>query len=99
VAPRALGLSRSIGRASHNEALRADISALPRGAIDIRINQQQVNALGRRVGINRPDLQYTLNGRRYYVEYEGTANPRGPAHEARILANDPDAQFILRLVP
>jgi len=99
VTPRALGIDRSIGRASHNQALQADIAALPRGATDIRVNQQQVNALGRRVGINRPDLQYSLNHQRYYVEYEGLANPRGAAHEARILANDPDANFILRIVP
>jgi len=79
VAPRALGLGRSIGRPSHNQALQADIAALPRGATGIRVNQQQVNALGQRVGINRPDLQYTLNGQRYYVEYEGLANPRGSA--------------------
>mgnify|MGYP000864618658 CR=1 FL=1 len=99
VAPPALGLTRSIGRASHNQALQADIAALPRGATDIRVNQQQVNALGQRVGINRPDLQYTVNGQRYYVEYEGVANPRGAAHEARILANDPSASFTLRIVP
>jgi len=99
VAPRALGLGRSIGRASHNQELQAEIAALPRGATGIRVNQQQVNALGQRVGINRPDLQYTLNGQRYYVEYEGLANPRGALHEARILANDPGANFILRIVP
>ncbi|NYG58760.1 hypothetical protein BJ980_001683 [Nocardioides daedukensis] len=99
IAPNALGLGRSIGRASHNQALQADIAALPRGATGIRVNQQQVNALGQRVGINRPDLQYSLNGQRYYVEYEGLANPRGALHEARILANDPGSNFILRLVP
>ena len=98
-APRALPLSRSVGRASHNSALQADIAALPKGATGIRVNQQQVNALGQRVGVNRPDLQYTLNGKRYYVEYEGPANPRGAAHEARILANDPNANFLLRICP
>lgn len=97
-APRALSLSRSIGRASHNRALQADLANLPAGALDIRVNQQQVNALGQRVGINRPDLQYTLGGRRHYVEYEGPANPRGDAHEARLLANDPGASFTLRKV-
>lgn len=99
VAPRALSLNRSIGRTSHNRMLQADIAALPRGATGVRVNQQQVNAAGQRVGINRPDLQYTLNGKRYYVEYEGPANPRGAAHQARILANDPGAQFLLRIVP
>jgi hypothetical protein len=90
---------RSIGRASHNAALQADIAALPRGARNIRVNQRQVNALDQRVGINRPDLQYTLNGRRHYVEYEGLGNPRGAAHRARVLANDPNAVFTLRIVP
>jgi hypothetical protein len=98
-APRALATSRSIGRASHDAALQADIASLPAGARNVRVNQQQVNALGQRVGINRPDLQYTLNGRRYYVEYEGTGNPRGAAHRARIIANDPGAVFLLRIVP
>jgi hypothetical protein len=88
-----------VGRASHNRALQADIAALPKGATDVRVNQQQVNALGQRVGVNRPDLQYTLNGKRYYVEYEGQTNPRGSAHEARVLANDPNASFMLRIVP
>lgn len=60
---------------------------------------KQVDALDQRVGINRPDLQYTLNGRRHYVEYEGPGNPRGAAHRARILANDPNAAFDLRIVP
>lgn len=51
------------------------------------------------MGTNRPDLQYTLNGRRHYVEYEGVANPRGAVHRARITANDPNAVFRLRIVP
>jgi hypothetical protein len=58
-----------------------------------------VNAAGERVGISRPDLQYTLDGRRYYYEYEGAGNPRGAAHEARIRANDPTGAFRLRIVP
>ena len=52
-----------------------------------------MNAARQRVGINRRDLQYTLDGKRYYVEYEGMDNPRGAAHEQRIKANDPDAEF------
>jgi RHS repeat-associated protein len=80
---------RSIGRASHNQALQRDLANLPAQAKDIRVNQQQVNALGERVGINRPDLQYTLNGQRYYIEYEGIGAPRGASHISRLLANDP----------
>ena len=98
-APAALPTNRSVGRASHNQALQTDIANLPAGATDIRVNQQQVNAAGQRVGINRPDLQYTVNGQRYYVEYEGPANPRGPAHTTRITANDPAAIVTVRLTP
>lgn len=65
VAPRALVFERSIGRTSHNRAIQEEIAGLPRAAADIRVNQQQVNAMGQRVGINRPDLQYTLNGQRF----------------------------------
>lgn len=58
---------------------------------DIRVNQHQVNATGQRVGINRPDLQFTRNDRRYYVEFESRGSRRGNPHRERILANDPDA--------
>ena len=64
-------------------------AAFDAGARDIRINQQQVNADRVRVGINRPDLQYTLNGVRYYYEWDRPPSPRVAGHKARILANDP----------
>jgi hypothetical protein len=101
-APGALPTSgRSIGRASHNTAVANDLAAArAAGATDIRLNQQQVNAAGQRVGVNRPDLQYTLpNGQRVYIEYEGVGNPRGAAHTTRIIANDPSAQVIVKIVP
>lgn len=67
------------------------------GANDFRVNQQQVNAAGQRVGINKPDLQYTrADGVRIYVEYDNVTpstfpnTPRGPGHADRILANDPN---------
>jgi hypothetical protein len=92
---------RSIGRASHNAAVANDVAAArAAGATDIRVNQQQVNAAGQRVGVNRPDLQYTLpNGERVYIEYEGVGNPRGAAHTTRITANDPSAQVTVKIVP
>ncbi|HEV8427371.1 MAG TPA: RHS repeat-associated core domain-containing protein [Pyrinomonadaceae bacterium] len=68
-------------------------------ATDIRVNQEQVNAQGTRVGVNRPDLQFTLFGRlRVYIEYDPT-NPvgnRGPGHNARTLSNDPGGLSILK---
>jgi hypothetical protein len=62
-----------------------------------------VGACGRRVGINRPDLQYTVieHGRpvHYCIEYDSPASARAPAHRFRILNNDPHAKVILRRVP
>jgi hypothetical protein len=101
VPPDALPLRRPIGQnATQNAALQADIAAAEAaGARNIRVNQQQVNAAGQRVGINRPDLQYTdANGRRVYVEYDTSTSTRGPGHRERILANDPEGTVILRTV-
>jgi hypothetical protein len=69
--PSALPTTRPIGRsATQNAAKDADVAAAQAaGATDIRVNQQQVNAAGERVGVNRPDLQYTdANGNRVYIE-------------------------------
>ncbi|WP_037501178.1 DUF6531 domain-containing protein [Solirubrobacter soli] len=96
--PAPLRLNRPIGRATHNQALADEIANLPPGAYDLRVNQQQVNLEGVRVGTNRPDLQYSLDGKRHYVEFEGFDNPRGDAHEYRLLANDPKGKFELRKV-
>ncbi|MET8147895.1 RHS repeat-associated core domain-containing protein [Actinoplanes sp. NPDC049668] len=93
LAPKPLPLrNRSIGRASHDRAVQARIKDLQaQGATDIRLNQQQINAAGVRVGTNRPDLQYTLNQKRYYEEWDSPRSGRGPGHEKRIRANDPKA--------
>jgi hypothetical protein len=91
-------------------ALSADAaSARARGFGDIRVNQQHVNSAGRRVGRNRPDLQYTENGigpnggiagRRVYIEYERPGyRTRGESHARRILANDPTALVIVKFIP
>jgi hypothetical protein len=69
------------------------------GAEDIRVNQQQVNANGEVVGGNKPDLQFTLDGERYYIEYDNVSPPsqnRGYDHYWRILSNDPLGNVILR---
>jgi RHS repeat-associated protein len=75
---------------NQDAALRWDIEqARQEGATDIRVNQEQTNAQGVRVGQNRPDLQYTdRNGIRHYIEYD--QDPvNGAAHAQRIRANDP----------
>ena len=85
---------------AQHDALQADIQdAISKGATDIRVNQQQVNANGERVGINRPDLQYTLGDERYYTEYERPGAPRGVEHTERILANDPTGNVTVKEIP
>jgi hypothetical protein len=70
------------------------------GARNIRVNQQQATYRnGQRVGINRPDLQFDYNGRRYHVEYETPTSGRGPGHQQRSTSNDPDAEIIILIVP
>lgn len=90
-APRALPLNRPVGASpSQNQFVQSRIAGLQeQGATAFRVNQQQVNINGVRVGINRPDLQYTLNGRRFYEEFDTVLSNRGPGHAARISANDP----------
>ena len=70
-------------------AQRQVLTAQTQRASDIRVNQQQVNAAGQRVAINRPDLQYTLNGTRHYWEYDTVASDRAAALAGRLYANDP----------
>ncbi|MFL5345337.1 MAG: hypothetical protein ACJ8AT_11115 [Hyalangium sp.] len=84
-----------------NAQLQADIKYLKElRAENIRVNQQQLTLdNGQRVGINRPDLQFDFQGRRYYVEYDSHASDRGLGHQSRLTANDPDAEIILIIVP
>jgi hypothetical protein len=100
--PRLRETTRSIGPSpSQNAQLRADIQYLEdAGAKNIRVNQQQLTVRNeQRVGINRPDLQFDYNGRRYHVEYDSPASGRGPSHQSRLTSNDPDAEIILLIIP
>ena len=80
--------------------LNQDIAAArAAGATDIRVSQQQVNSDFQRVGVNQPDLQYTLNGQRYYIEHERSAAwGRGVQHDLRIRANDPSDIVIIKII-
>jgi hypothetical protein len=92
-APERLDSNRPIGKSqTQNASLQRRIDFITQhGAADIRVNQQQVNAAGQRVGINRPDLQYTYNGVRVYEEYDTFSSSRGADHAYRILSNDPNS--------
>jgi hypothetical protein len=100
--PGELPTERPIGSSpSQNAQLQADLRYLRSiGADNIRVNQQQITLEnGQRVGINRPDLQFDYNDRRYHVEYDTPMSGRGPGHQSRITSNDPDAESILITVP
>ncbi|MAO22296.1 MAG: hypothetical protein CMJ25_16235 [Phycisphaerae bacterium] len=101
VPPRALDTNRPIGTSpTQNAAAQAEVQRMiDNGFTDIRVNQQQINGSGERVGINRPDVSGTNPaGVRENVEFDRTSSNRGPQHEERILANDPDAIVDLRTV-
>jgi len=100
--PQELRTTRPISSSSsQNAQLQADIKYLRNlGATNIRVNQQQLSLDSRqRVGINRPDLQFNYDGRRYHVEYDTHTSGRGPAHQSRAASNDPYAEIILLIVP
>jgi RHS repeat-associated protein len=100
-APAALPTAgRKIGKSTaQNNAVQDRVAAVKElGATDIRIDQQQVDVNGNHVGVNRPDLQYTLNGERHYVEWDTPDSGRGAGHEARIKANDPKAKVELNIL-
>jgi hypothetical protein len=102
--PKATG---TIGKTqAQNQELQRDLQrARALGATDLRVNQEQVNADGIRVGVNKPDLQFTLpdaslpgGKRRYYIEYDRTTSARGPVHKARIESNDPNGTVYLKTI-
>ena len=100
--PKLLPQSRPIGPSpTQNAQLQADIQYLERmNATNIRVNQQQLTYDNRqRDGVNRPDLQFDYNGRRYHVEYDTPTSRRGLEHQRRITSNDPDAEILLLTVP
>jgi hypothetical protein len=100
--PRELAATRPISSSpTQNAQIQADIQYLQGlGATNIRVNQQQLTRdNSQRVGVNRPDLQFDYNGRRYHVEYDTPASRRGLGHQSRITSNDPNAAIILLIVP
>ena len=101
-APSPLPTNRPIGTSStQNAAAQGEVRRMEaQGFVDIRVNQQQVNGAGQRVGTNRPDVSGTnpSTGNRVNVEFDRSTSTRGVEHERRIRANDPQAEVILRKV-
>lgn len=63
----------------------------------IMFNQTQVDINGKKIGNNRPDVQYDLNGQHYNVEFD-THPGSGLRHQQTVQANDPNAKVILKTV-
>jgi hypothetical protein len=100
--PKPLATKRPISPSpNQNAQFQADLQYIrTMGATNIRVNQQQIMARDtQRVGINRPDLQFDYQGRRYHVEYDSPSSDRGAGHQSRITSNDPAAEVILLIVP
>ena len=51
----------------------------------------------KKVGNNRPDIQYDENGQHVCVEYD-THPENGLKHQQTVQANDPNAKVILKTV-
>ncbi len=81
----------------HNFAIDKYIEDMPQKAKNIRKNQTQVDINGNKVGSNRPDVQYDLNGQHYNVEFD-THPENGLKHQQTVQANDPNAKVILKTV-
>lgn len=91
------GKSKPHGGKTHNTVIDNTIDHLPKGAKNVRKNQTQVDAKGNKIGNNRPDIQYDLNGTHYNVEIDN--NPARSAEHGRVLKqNDPNSQVILILI-
>lgn len=85
------------GNPDHNRAIDDAIKALPDGAYDIRKNQVQVDFNGNRVGNNRPDIQYNLNGKHYNIEIDRNFK-NSQRHETVIMRNDPNSIFTRKII-
>ena len=79
---------------SQNDDLQRTVTQLRyQGVEDILINAPQQSAYGYQVGYNHPELQYTLDGKRYYVLWlteESEESKLAQYKAQRIAANDPE---------
>lgn len=62
-------------------------------ACDLRVDQQQINATRQRVGITRPDIQYTYQGRRFYELLQASTSQQDISPVDQSLSNDSDGMI------
>ena len=80
------------GNPDHNKTIDDAIENLPNEAKDVRKNQVQVDINGKKVGNNRPDIQYNKDGKHHNVEVDRNIR-NSKRHETKIKENDPDSEF------
>ncbi len=92
------GVSPPHGGPDHDAAVDEKIDQVTElGATNIRKNQVQVDVDGNKVGANRPDLQYDLDGKHHNWEVDNDSK-RSLNHGDRIRANDPNAVCTLTML-
>ena len=91
------GKAKPHGGVKHNSAIDKYIDNLPNGSTNVRKNQTQVDINGKKVGNNRPDVQYDMNGQHLNVEFDTKSN-NGLKHQQTIRTNDPNSKVILKTV-
>ena len=91
------GKAKPHGGVKHNSAIDKYIDNLPNGSTNVRKNQTQVDINGKKVGNNRPDVQYDMNGQHLNVEFDTKSN-NGLKHQQTIQTNDPNSKVILKTV-
>ena len=93
------GNSNPHGGPKHDAAIDSKAAeARAAGAKNIRKNQAQTDANGNKVGDNRPDLQYDLNGTHYNIEFDNT-DAGSQAHQQVLPQNDPNANNEFNILP
>jgi hypothetical protein len=87
------GNAASHGNSDHNQKIDDHIqSAKEQGATNVRKNQKQVDINGNKVGDNRPDAQYDLEGK--HINYEvDRSSTNSQNHVNKIKQNDPNAEI------
>ncbi len=88
------GNTKSHGGEKHNAEIDKYIQNLPEGSDQIRKNQTQVDYNGRKIGNNRPDVQYNKDGKHVTVEFD-TIKKNGEKHKKTIKENDPNTIIII----
>ena len=89
------GIAKKHGKADHNQAIDDMVGSLQQDkrVSNIRKNQAQVDASGNKMGRNRPDVQFDLDGKHYNIEMDRTLR-NSNKHKNKINTNDPNSQFI-----